>query len=70
MGAANAIAVIIFIIAGKVVWPQTCVILVATIAGGLIGGRYTKKLNPVKLRKRIVVFNFVITAIFFIKTYC
>lgn len=69
VGIANAIAVIIFILAGKVAWLETGTMLVATIIGAYLGAHYTKGMNPVKLRQGIVIFNFVITAIFFIKIY-
>lgn len=69
VGVANFIAVILFVIAGKVAWPETCTMLVATICGGYFGAKYTKRLNPDKLRMGIVIFNFLITAVFFIKTY-
>jgi uncharacterized membrane protein YfcA len=66
---ANAIAVILFIAAGKVAWPQTCVMMVATVCGGYFGAKYTKRLDPAKLRMGIIVFNFIITAVFFVKIY-
>ncbi|KIO75646.1 membrane protein [Pedobacter lusitanus] len=69
VGIANAIAVVLFIIAGKVAWSETCVMLIATILGGYFGARYTKQMNPVKLRMSVIIFNFVITAIFFIRVY-
>jgi hypothetical protein len=66
---ANAIAVILFIIAGKVYWPQTCTMMVATILGGYFGAMYTKRVSPDKLRTGIIIFNFIITIVFFIKIY-
>jgi uncharacterized membrane protein YfcA len=69
VGTANAIAVVIFIIAGKVYWPQTLVMMAATIIGSYAGSMITKKIAPEKLRSGIVVFNFLITAVFFIKTF-
>ena len=69
VGAANAMAVVIFIIAGKVYWPQALVMMVATIIGGYSGSVIAKKIAPPKLRSGIVVFNFLVTAVFFIKTY-
>lgn len=66
---ANTIAVILFIAAGKVSWQQTLIMLIATIIGGYFGARYSKMMNPVLLRKIIIVFNFLITVIFFIKIY-
>lgn len=69
VGTANAVAVVIFVIAGKIYWPQTLVMMAATIIGGYSGSNITKKIAPEKLRSGIVVFNFLITAVFFIKTY-
>lgn len=68
-GIANAAAVILFISAGKVYWPETCTMMAATILGGYFGAHFTKEIDPVKLRTGIVIFNFVITTVFFIKTY-
>lgn len=65
----NIIAVAIFVFAKKVVWPQTMVMMVTTVIGGYLGTHYAKKLNPVKLRLAITVFNFIITAVFFYQTY-
>lgn len=69
VGIANSIAVIVFIIAGKIYWYQTLVTMVATIAGGYFGAGYAKSLNPDKLRTSIIIFNFIITAVFFLKIY-
>lgn len=69
VGIANGVAVILFIAAGMVYWPETCVMMTATILGGYFGAHYTKRLNPVLLRRGIIVFNFVITLVFFIKLY-
>lgn len=68
-GIANAAAVILFITAGKIYWPETLTMMTATILGGYFGAHFTKKLNPIMLRNGIVIFNFIITSVFFIKTY-
>jgi uncharacterized membrane protein YfcA len=69
VGIANGTAVVLFVVAGKISWPETGVLMLGTIAGGFLGARYSKKMNPKKLRLAIVIFNFLITAVFFIKTY-
>lgn len=66
---ANSIAAALFIIGGQVAWKATVVMLVATTIGGYAGGHYSRDMNPVLLRRIIVVFNFVITLLFFIKYY-
>lgn len=69
VGIANAIAVVLFILAGKVYWPQTCTMMAATILGGWFGAAFTKRLDPAKLRLGIIIFNFLITAAFFVKIF-
>jgi hypothetical protein len=69
VGIANSIAVVLFIIAGKVAWLPTVIMMTATIAGGYLGAWYTRRVDPAKLRMGIVIFNFAITLVFFIKTY-
>ena len=63
---ANTIAVVLFIAAGKVAWLQTCWMLAGTILGGYYGARLTRMVPPRYLRLGITIFNFVLTAIFFI----
>lgn len=66
---ANAVAAVLFIIGGKVVWPQTLLMMVSAIVGGYIGAYFSKRLNPVRLRQAIIIFNFLITALFFYRMY-
>ena len=65
----NIVAVALFVIAQKVVWPQTLLMMVTTMIGSYLATRYAKKVNPIKLRLAIVFFNFIITGIFFYRTY-
>ena len=56
VGATNAVAVVCFIVAGKVWWPQTCVMLLAAVVGGYSGARVARRLPPDRLRMGIIVF--------------
>ncbi len=67
VGSTNGIAVICFVIAGKIWWPQTIVMLAAAILGGYGGAHFARRLPPQRLRMGISVFNFVITAVFFLR---
>jgi uncharacterized protein len=67
VGATNAVAVVCFILAGKVWWPQTGVMLIAAVVGGYGGARFARRVPPHRLRFGISVFNFVITAVFFLR---
>ena len=69
VGVANLIAVILFIVAGKVAWAETLTLLSATVCGGYFGAKYTKRLNPQRLRTGIIIVNFIITLLFFLKVY-
>jgi len=69
VGAANSIAVVIFIISGEVYWLQTCIMLLATVTGGYFGAAYARKLNPVILRGMISFLIVLITIFFFYRAY-
>ena len=46
VGAANGVAVIIFIIVGQIWWQQTLILLIASTTGGYFGARFVRLLNP------------------------
>jgi uncharacterized membrane protein YfcA len=69
VGAANSVAVIIFIVSGKIYWPQTCIMLVATIIGGYFGAAYARRLNQNILRGVISFLIVLITVFFFYRAY-
>jgi uncharacterized membrane protein YfcA len=64
-GAMNAAAVGCFLIAGKILWPQTLVMIVAAVIGGYVGARVARKMNPAFVRTIITLIGIVMTAIFF-----
>jgi uncharacterized protein len=67
VGATNGIAVVCFIVAGKIWWPQTVIMLAAATVGGYGGARFARRLPPERLRAGISIFNFLITAVFFLR---
>jgi uncharacterized membrane protein YfcA len=66
-GAMNGIAVILFIIARKIWWPQTLVMLVAAVIGGYVGARYARRANPRYIRGAVTVISAAITIAFFLR---
>jgi hypothetical protein len=68
VGTLNAVAVVCFVLLGKIWWPQTIVLLVAATLGGYFGARAARRLPPERLRLGMVVFNFAITAVFFVRS--
>ncbi len=69
VGATNAVAVVCFVIAGLVWWPQALLMLVAAVAGGYGGARLARAVDPDRLRAGITVFNFLIAAAVFWRAY-
>jgi uncharacterized membrane protein YfcA len=65
--AMNAIAVVLFVIAGKIWWPQAMAMLVAAVIGGYFGAVYARTVNPRYVRAAITVISFAITIAFFLR---
>ena len=68
-GVANSVAVVLFILARKIWWPQTLTMLVATVIGGYIGARTAKKVNPRYVRAAVSVTSIAITIAFFLRRF-
>lgn len=65
VGAANAVAVVIFIVSRLIYWPQMVVMMVAGIVGGYVGARVVRKLPVPAVRLGISVLAFGMTAAVF-----
>jgi len=68
-GATNAIAVVIFIVAGKVWWPEALIMLVAAVVGGYVGARLARRVKTEYLRMVIIGINVMMTATIFYRTF-
>src|SRR5499427_6496142 len=66
-GVMNAAAVVCFVIAGKVWWLQTSMMLVAAVAGGYAGARLAKRANPLWIRSIIILVSIGVTVAFFLR---
>jgi uncharacterized membrane protein YfcA len=69
VGATNAVAVVCFVAAGIVWWPQALLMMVAAVVGGYGGARLARLVPPERLRAGITLFNFAITAAVFWRFY-
>lgn len=65
--AANGVAVVMFIWARAIVWPQALVMLVGAALGGYTGAYLAQKMNPQNVRYLVIVIGFALSAYFFIK---
>jgi uncharacterized membrane protein YfcA len=62
----NGVAVIAFIIAGIVVWPQAILMIVGTIIGGYGGAYYARKIDQKWVRLFVIVVGIIMTTYFFV----
>jgi len=65
VSAANVVAVICFALIGPVHWRETAVMLVAAVIGGYAGAVLARQVPGPVLRGFVVLFSFVMTALFF-----
>lgn len=61
----NAVALTMFIIAKVVVWPEAVLMLVAAAIGGYGGAYFARKVNPLHIRRLVIVVGFAMSAWFF-----
>jgi uncharacterized membrane protein YfcA len=64
--AINAAAVITFIVAGAVLWPQCAVMVAGSLVGGWFGARYAQKAEPGKMRAVVIGVGLLMSAYFFV----
>ncbi len=62
----NAAAVLTFILAGAVLWPQCAVMIAGALAGGWFGAHYAQKSDPRKVRALVIGLGIVMSAYFFV----
>jgi len=63
----NGVAIVTFVLAHVIVWPQALVMLVGAIAGGYGGAHYAQKMDPQHVRWIVIVVGFGMSAYFFIR---
>jgi uncharacterized membrane protein YfcA len=66
--AINAAAVITFIWAGAVLWPQCLVMVTGALTGGWFGAHFAQKADPRKMRLLVIGVGLLMSAYFFITT--
>jgi uncharacterized membrane protein YfcA len=65
----NGVAVVIFVVAHAVVWPQALLMLVGAIVGGYVGAAVARQLDPRTVRGVVILIGCVMTLYFFTRTY-
>jgi hypothetical protein len=67
VNAGNAVAVVCFVLAREVRWPQTAAVLAGAVFGGYVGARIARRLPPKRLRGAIIIIGSTMTALFFLR---
>ncbi|HEY6347826.1 MAG TPA: sulfite exporter TauE/SafE family protein [Candidatus Angelobacter sp.] len=65
----NAVAIVLFIVARAVIWPQALLMMTGAIVGGYAGAHYAQKLKPTTVRYLVISIGSVMTVYFFWKTW-
>jgi uncharacterized membrane protein YfcA len=63
----NGVAIVTFIVAKAIFWPQAILMLVGAIIGGYGGAYYAQKMRPVLVRGFVILVGAGMTAYFFVK---
>jgi uncharacterized protein len=63
----NGVAMITFILAGIIVWPQALLMLVGSLIGGYGGAYYAQRMDQQQIRWIVVIVGFAMSAYFFIR---
>ena len=64
----NLVAILTFIAAGAVLWPQALVMVTGAALGGYGGAHYAQKMDPRRVRQLVILIGFATSAYFFIRT--
>ncbi len=67
--AINGAAVIAFVIAQDVLWPQAVLMIAGATFGGYFGAYYARKIDPQLIRRFVIVVGSLMTLYFFARTY-
>ena len=65
----NGVAVVAFIFAKAIVWPQAIVMIIGATVGGYLSAHYAQKLPQVWIRTFVILTGIAMTIYFFVKAY-
>ena len=69
VGSMNSVAVIFFVCAGVVRWPETATMLGAAAAGGYGGAQLARRLDPRTIRAGVIVISAAMTVWYFFRAH-
>jgi uncharacterized protein len=63
----NGVAMITFMFAKTIIWPQAILMIVGSLIGGYAGAHYAQKMNPRHVRWIVIAVGFGMAAYFFVR---
>lgn len=63
----NGIAVLPFIVAGVILWNHALLMSIGAVLGGYLGALYAQKLDPVIVKRFVILLGFTMTVYFFLR---
>lgn len=66
-GVCNGIAILTFIAAGAIVWPQAILMLIGAVLGGYFGAYFAQKMDPAHVRYTVIATGAAMSVYFFWK---
>ena len=63
----NGVAVVTFVVAGAVAWPQALLMVAGAMAGGYGGAHFARQLDPLRVRRLVISVGFLLTIYFFVR---
>jgi len=68
-GLLNAVAVVCFVAAGQVAWAPAAIMLLSSVAGGYLGARVARRMDPNHVRAAIILIGIGMTVAFFLRQF-
>lgn len=61
----TVLSILVFGFGGLIAWPEALVMMAGSTAGGYLGGHYGRRVNGEILRRLVIVFGLVLSAVYF-----
>lgn len=60
----TVVSILVFGVGGIIAWPEALTMMVGSAVGGYLGGRYARLINESYLRAGVIIFGFILTAVY------
>ncbi|MAS05688.1 MAG: hypothetical protein CL534_13540 [Ahrensia sp.] len=65
----TVVSILVFGLGGLIAWPEAMVMMIGSIAGGYLGGRYARRIDERLLRAAVIVFGLFLSAVYFYRNF-